>query len=66
MALFIEQKRGGIKLSIRTRRDDFDCAKVVSVFGGGGHHAAAGAMLPDPLSASLPRVLEAVRSALPA
>lgn len=64
--LFIEQKRGGIKLSIRTRRDDFDCARVVSKFGGGGHRAAAGAMLPDPLSSSLPLVLEAVRTALPA
>ncbi|HWE40754.1 MAG TPA: bifunctional oligoribonuclease/PAP phosphatase NrnA [Isosphaeraceae bacterium] len=62
--LFIEQRRGGIKLSIRTRRDDFDCARVVSQFGGGGHRAAAGATLPDPLAETLPRVLHAVREAL--
>lgn len=62
--LFIEQRRGGIKLSIRTRRDDFDCARVVAAFGGGGHRAAAGATLPDPLSETLPRVLRAVREAL--
>ncbi len=62
--LFIEQKRGGIKLSLRTRLDTFHCAQVAAQFGGGGHRAAAGATLPDPLSDSLPRVLEAVRREL--
>jgi phosphoesterase RecJ-like protein len=61
--LFIEQKRGGIKLSVRSR-NGLDCAKLVAQFGGGGHRAAAGATLPDPLSESLPRVLEAVRRSL--
>jgi phosphoesterase RecJ-like protein len=61
--LFIEQMRGGIKMSIRSRTG-LDCAKVVSAFGGGGHKAAAGATLPDPLSESVPRVLAAVRAAL--
>ncbi len=61
--LFIEQARGGIKMSARSRKG-LDCAKLLSQFGGGGHKAAAGAMLPDPLSESLPRVLEAVRVAL--
>jgi phosphoesterase RecJ-like protein len=64
--LFIEQKRGGIKVSLRTRIDSFHCAQVASQFGGGGHRAAAGATLPDPLSESLPRVLAAVRLALQA
>jgi bifunctional oligoribonuclease and PAP phosphatase NrnA len=63
--LFIEQKRGGIKLSVRSR-NGIDCARLVSAFGGGGHHAAAGATLPDPLSESLPRVLSAVRQAIAA
>lgn len=62
--LFIEQKRGGIKLSIRTRRDDFDCARVASRFGGGGHRAAAGASLPEPLGDSVERVLGVVREEL--
>jgi phosphoesterase RecJ-like protein len=61
--LFIEQRRGGIKLSVRSR-NGFDCARLAGRFGGGGHRAAAGALLPDPLSESLPRVLEAVRLAL--
>jgi phosphoesterase RecJ-like protein len=61
--LFIEQKRGGIKLSVRSRTG-FDCQKLVARFGGGGHRAAAGAMLPDPLSESSARVLSAVREEL--
>jgi phosphoesterase RecJ-like protein len=61
--LFIEQKRGGIKLSLRSR-NGLDCARLASQFGGGGHRAAAGATLPDPLSDTLPRVLQAVRLAL--
>ena len=61
--LFIEQKRGGIKFSIRSRAG-FDCQKLAAQFGGGGHKAASGATLPDPLSSELPRVLAAVRAAL--
>lgn len=61
--LFIEQVRGGIKMSIRSRTG-LDCAALVSAFGGGGHKAAAGATLPDPLSEAVPRVLQAVRAAL--
>ena len=61
--LFIEQARGGIKLSVRSR-NGLDCARLAGQFGGGGHKAAAGATLPDPLSESLPRVLGAVRQAL--
>jgi bifunctional oligoribonuclease and PAP phosphatase NrnA len=62
--LFIEQRGGGIKMSVRTRVDTFDCSKLTARFGGGGHRAAAGATLPDPLSEALPRVLAAVREAL--
>jgi phosphoesterase RecJ-like protein len=61
--LFIEQARGGIKLSVRSR-DRLDCARLVAPFGGGGHRAAAGAHLPDPLSETVPRLLAAVRQAL--
>jgi phosphoesterase RecJ-like protein len=61
--LFIEQARGGVKLSVRSR-NGLDCARLVGQFGGGGHKAAAGATLPDPLSEALPRVLGAVRAAL--
>ena len=61
--LFIEQKRGGIKMSARSR-EGFDCARLAANFGGGGHKAAAGAILPDPLSESLARVLAAIREEL--
>ena len=61
--LFIEQKRGGIKLSVRARKD-FDCAKLAARFGGGGHRAAAGATLPDPLDEATASVLAAVREGL--
>jgi phosphoesterase RecJ-like protein len=61
--LFIEQARGGIKLSIRSR-NGLDCAALAGHFGGGGHKAAAGATLPDPLGETVPRVLEAVKLAL--
>lgn len=58
--LFIEQKRGGVKLSVRSR-NGFDCASLAREFGGGGHRAAAGASLPDPLSETVERVLSAIR-----
>ena len=63
--LFLEQLRGGVKLSIRSRRG-LDCALLAAKFGGGGHRAAAGAQLPEPLGESVERVLEAVREALAA
>jgi phosphoesterase RecJ-like protein len=63
--LFIEMKKGGIKLSLRSRTG-FDCASLAAQFGGGGHRAAAGATLPDPLGQCLPRVLAAVRHGLSA
>ncbi len=61
--LFIEQKRGGIKLSVRSR-SGFDCSKLTGLFGGGGHRAASGAMLPDPLPEAVETVLKSVRAAL--
>lgn len=55
--LFIEQLRTpGVKLSIRTRTD-FDCTRLAERFGGGGHRAAAGANLDDPLPERIPEVL---------
>jgi phosphoesterase RecJ-like protein len=63
--LFIEQKRGGIKLSVRSR-NGFDCAALAREFGGGGHKAAAGASLPDPMAETVDRVLAAVRARLAA
>jgi bifunctional oligoribonuclease and PAP phosphatase NrnA len=61
--LFIEQARGGVKASLRSRTG-LDCAKLAGQLGGGGHRAAAGLTLPDDLPTSIERVLKIVRSAL--
>ena len=61
--LFIEQQRGGIKASLRSR-NGMDCAKVAAVFGGGGHKAAAGAGMSDPLDEAVAKMLAAVRAEL--
>ncbi len=60
--LFMEQPRGDVKVSFRSRRADV--AKVAEKFGGGGHRLAAGATLPDPLDEARARVLAAVAEAL--
>jgi phosphoesterase RecJ-like protein len=61
--LFIEQARGGVKVSFRTRAD-VDCARLAGLFGGGGHRAAAGATIPGTMPEIIDRVLAAVRQAL--
>ncbi len=61
--LFIEQARGGSKVSFRSR-NGVDCARLAGTFGGGGHRAAAGATIPGPMSESVKNVLQAVRRAL--
>ncbi len=61
--LFIEQLRGGAKVSIRTR-SGVDCAALASQFGGGGHKEAAGATINAPMAECVERVLTAVRQML--
>lgn len=63
--LFIEQQRGGIKLSLRSRTG-FDVARFAGQYGGGGHRAAAGANLPDPLAQVLPEILTRIQAELKA
>jgi phosphoesterase RecJ-like protein len=59
--LFMEQPRGGTKVSFRSR--GLDVARVAERFGGGGHRLASGATLPDTLDAARARVLDALRAA---
>jgi phosphoesterase RecJ-like protein len=61
--LFIEQRRGGVKVSFRAR-GGLDCTQLASRFGGGGHREAAGATLADPLPECVAKVLHAAREAL--
>ena len=60
---FMEQPRGGVKVSFRSR-GTVDVARIAETFGGGGHRAASGAVLPTSLPEARTRVLEAVAAAL--
>jgi phosphoesterase RecJ-like protein len=60
---FMEQPRGGIKVSFRSRTR-VDVARVAEQFGGGGHRLASGAVVFAPLEEARRRVLEAVSAAL--
>jgi phosphoesterase RecJ-like protein len=57
--LFLEQPRGGVKVSFRSR-GVVDVARLAEQFGGGGHRAASGAILPGTLDEARARVLDAL------
>jgi phosphoesterase RecJ-like protein len=60
---FVEQLRGGVKVSFRSRAR-VDVARIAESFGGGGHRLASGAILDTTLEEARRRVLEAVAAAL--
>ncbi len=60
---FMEQPRGGVKVSFRAR-SKVDVARLAGQFGGGGHRLAAGAVIDAPLADVRARVLQAVHAAL--
>lgn len=60
--ILIEQSDGRVKTSFRSR-SHVDASVLASGFGGGGHKAAAGAILPGPLAAACQRVAAAVDEA---
>jgi phosphoesterase RecJ-like protein len=62
---FMEQPRGGVKVSFRSR-ERVDVARLAEQFGGGGHRLASGAILPATLDEARGRVLAAVSAALDA
>ncbi|MFO0930591.1 MAG: bifunctional oligoribonuclease/PAP phosphatase NrnA [Gemmataceae bacterium] len=62
---FMEQPRGGVKVSFRSRAR-IDVARIAEQFGGGGHRLASGAILDTTLEDARSRVLAAVASALTA
>jgi bifunctional oligoribonuclease and PAP phosphatase NrnA len=61
--IFVEQVKGGFKLSFRSR-GRMDCNELAGRFGGGGHKAAAGAFQEGALQDVQRRVLDAVRAAM--
>ncbi len=62
---FMEQPRGGVKVSFRSR-ERIDVARLAERFGGGGHRLASGAILETNLDDARARVLAAVGAALDA
>jgi phosphoesterase RecJ-like protein len=60
---FMEQPRGGVKVSFRSRAR-VDVARLAEQFGGGGHRLASGAIVEAPLAEARIRVLAAVSAAL--
>lgn len=62
-AMFVEQESSRTKVSLRSR-GALDCSRIVERFGGGGHHAAAGVILPEPLSVVRVKLLDALRAAM--
>ena len=62
--LFMEQPRGGIKVSFRSRAK-VDVARLAERFGGGGHRLASGATIANAsLEQARARVLQAVAAAV--
>lgn len=59
--IFVEQKEGNVKVSWRAQ-PGLDVSKVALHFGGGGHAAAAGAMIAGPLEEVEEKVLTETRS----
>jgi phosphoesterase RecJ-like protein len=61
---FMEQPRGGVKVSFRSR-GAVDVARLAEGFGGGGHRQASGAVLPNAsLDEARARVLQALTALL--
>jgi phosphoesterase RecJ-like protein len=60
--ILIEQPDGRIKTSFRSR-GPVDCNALAARFGGGGHKAAAGAILDGPFEAARQRVAAALDEA---
>jgi len=61
--ILVEQPDGRVKVSFRSR-SGLDCSRLAETFGGGGHKAAAGALVVGPLAEAETRVLDAVRAAM--
>lgn len=61
---FMEQPRGGVKVSFRARAL-VDVSRIAEQFGGGGHRLASGAIVEGSLETVRGRVLAAVAAAFP-
>jgi phosphoesterase RecJ-like protein len=62
--LFEEMESGVTRISLRSKSNHVDVNKIAGKFGGGGHHAAAGARITGSPASTQRRVLGVVRKAL--
>ena len=63
-AFFEELPEGGIRLSLRSKKDSFDASLFCQHYGGGGHHMAAGALISGDLQAVEKEVLDRISKLL--
>lgn len=63
VAVFLKEKEGATKISVRTR-DGVSAQAICMELGGGGHVAAAGAKVEGPLGVAREKVLQAARREL--
>lgn len=63
-AVFLRQLADGWKASIRSKSDSFDANAVAGKFGGGGHRAAAGCTIREPLERVKELMVDAIKEAL--
>jgi len=62
--MLVELETGGVKISFRSRNPKIDCSQLAEQFKGGGHKAAAGATIFQPMAVAQSQVLDAVRAAM--
>jgi bifunctional oligoribonuclease and PAP phosphatase NrnA len=62
-AIFVELDSNSVKISLRSR-STFNVREVAEQFGGGGHRAAAGLRIAQPLSVARQAVLDALTEAM--
>lgn len=60
--IFEEQKNGQIRVSARSKSDAVNVARICGLFGGGGHHLAAGATMPGPIEEASSQYLQALQN----
>lgn len=65
VAVFFEELAGGkIRVSVRSQDPEVSAQEICAVFGGGGHHLAAGIRMAGPLAEARDRVLAEIQRRL--
>lgn len=59
--VMLEQEKGLLKVSVRSREEDFGVVDLLRNLGGGGHFTGGGALIKAPFKKAVDKVLEASR-----